>query len=81
MLKIAVIGYGYWGPNLVRNFVELPGVKVVAVADLDRRKLDLITARYPSIRTTTAMFCATLGSMLSQSQPRSTRISKLRSPR
>jgi predicted dehydrogenase len=55
MLKIAVIGYGYWGPNLVRNFVELPGAKVVAVADLDRKKLDLITARYPAIRTTTAM--------------------------
>ena len=27
MLKVAVIGYGYWGPNLVRNFVEAPNAE------------------------------------------------------
>lgn len=31
MLGIGVIGYGYWGPNLVRNFAELPDAKVVTV--------------------------------------------------
>jgi predicted dehydrogenase len=34
MIKIGVIGYGYWGPNLVRNFMEAPGSTVVAVCDL-----------------------------------------------
>ena len=35
MIGIGVIGYGYWGPNLARNFAEFPGVKLAAVADLD----------------------------------------------
>ena len=30
MINIGVIGYGYWGPNLVRNFAEVPGARVVA---------------------------------------------------
>ena len=34
MIKVGVIGYGYWGPNLVRNFMEAPGSTVVAVCDL-----------------------------------------------
>ena len=34
-LKVGIIGAGYWGPNLVRNFSEAPGADVVAVADLD----------------------------------------------
>ena len=41
MVKIGVIGYGYWGPNLVRNFMECERAKVVAVSDgsSDRRAL------------------------------------------
>ena len=34
MVNIGVIGYGYWGPNLVRNFAELSAARVAAVADL-----------------------------------------------
>src|SRR5262249_47127903 len=34
MIGIAVVGYGYWGPNLVRNFWETPGAKLVTVCDL-----------------------------------------------
>ncbi len=52
-LKIGVIGAGYWGPNLIRNFVELPEATVVVVADLDEKRLDAIQKRYPSITTTT----------------------------
>ena len=37
MIKVGVIGYGYWGPNLVRNFMEAPGSTVVAVCDLRHR--------------------------------------------
>ena len=39
MINIGIIGYGYWGPNLVRNFAETPGATVAAVADLDPAKL------------------------------------------
>jgi predicted dehydrogenase len=51
MLSLGVIGYGYWGPNLVRNFHETPGCRVAAVCDLDPRKLELVRARYPGIDT------------------------------
>jgi predicted dehydrogenase len=52
MIGVGVIGYGYWGPNLVRNFAEVPGVRVVAVSDLRPERLALINARYPYIKTT-----------------------------
>jgi predicted dehydrogenase len=48
-LKVAVIGCGYWGPNLVRTFVEIPGVVVRAVVDSDRSRLDQARLRYPQI--------------------------------
>lgn len=53
MIGIGVIGYGYWGPNLVRNFAEAPGCSVVAVADTRAQRLDGVRSRYPAIRTTT----------------------------
>jgi predicted dehydrogenase len=53
MIGVGVIGYGYWGPNLVRNYMELPGAKVVAVADTRKERLALAQTRYPSITTTT----------------------------
>lgn len=52
MIKLGVIGYGYWGPNLVRNFSELADVQVVAVSDLSEARLRLVKARYPAIETT-----------------------------
>ena len=53
MVRIGVIGYGYWGPNLVRNFTETPGAMVAAVSDLDSKMLALVNKRFPSVRTTT----------------------------
>lgn len=53
MIRIGVIGYGYWGPNLVRNFVEADGSQVVAVSDLRPERLNVVQTRYPTIRTTT----------------------------
>lgn len=53
MIRIGVIGYGYWGPNLVRNFAETPQASVVAVADLDKKRLELLQRRYPTVKTTT----------------------------
>jgi predicted dehydrogenase len=53
MIKIGVIGYGYWGPNLVRNFAELSQATVAAVSDLDPKKLELVKKRFPAVKTTT----------------------------
>jgi predicted dehydrogenase len=53
MIKIGIIGYGYWGPNLVRNFAESSTGIVAAVADLDEKKLELVRKRYPGVKTTT----------------------------
>jgi predicted dehydrogenase len=52
LINIGIVGYGYWGPNLVRNFAETPGANVVAVADLDSAKLALVQRRYPAVKTT-----------------------------
>ena len=51
MIRTGVIGYGYWGPNLVRNFMEAPGSTVVAVCDPRRERLSHLQIRYPSVRT------------------------------
>lgn len=50
-LRIGVIGYGYWGPNLVRNFQLAEGAVVTMVADFDEAKLQHVRAQYPAIRT------------------------------
>jgi predicted dehydrogenase len=48
-LNIATIGCGYWGPNLIRNCVEIPHMSLEAVADLDWDRLTHIHTRYPGI--------------------------------
>jgi predicted dehydrogenase len=53
MIKLGIIGYGYWGPNLVRNFAELTRAQVAAVSDLDPKKLETVKRRYPAVQTTT----------------------------
>jgi len=52
-MRIGIIGYGYWGPNLVRNFAEVPGVEVAAVADLDKARLATVQRRFPALKGTT----------------------------
>jgi predicted dehydrogenase len=52
MINVGVIGYGYWGPNLVRNFAELPTARVTMVADRRDDRLAQAARRYPGIRTT-----------------------------
>lgn len=51
--KIAIIGYGYWGPNLLRNFYETPDCEVLYVCDIDLQRLKLVRKRYPSVILTT----------------------------
>ncbi len=52
-INIGVIGYGYWGPNLVRNFVETPGAQVRTVSDFKPELLAKVQARYPTVQVTT----------------------------
>ena len=52
-IRIGVVGYGYWGPNLVRNFSELEAAEVVWVVDRDDSRFDLISRRFPATKTTT----------------------------
>lgn len=52
-IRIGVIGYGYWGPNLVRSFAEIPGAEVIAVSDFKLDRLAKVRSRYPSVKLTT----------------------------
>ncbi len=52
VLNIGVIGYGYWGPNLVRNFSELTDARVHTVADLNPKALETVARRYPATKVT-----------------------------
>jgi predicted dehydrogenase len=54
MIRVGVIGYGYWGPNLVRNFYETPGAQVAAVSDLRPERLKQVQTRYPTVKVTTS---------------------------
>ena len=49
MIGVGVIGYGYWGPNLVRNFMDSPETTVVGVSDLRPQRLAEVQRRYPSV--------------------------------
>lgn len=51
-VRLAVIGCGYWGPNLIRNFVAIPDCDLVGVADLRPERLDHIQRLYPSAHVT-----------------------------
>ncbi len=53
MIKIAHIGAGYWGPNLIRNFQQLSDVEMT-VCDLREDRLKKISSQYPKIKTTTS---------------------------
>jgi predicted dehydrogenase len=50
MVRIGVVGCGYWGPNLIRAFLENPEATVVAVADRDPGRLERIHSRHDNIR-------------------------------
>jgi predicted dehydrogenase len=52
MIRIGVIGYGYWGPNIVRNFQSAEGSRVVAVCDKSEKALRRIQQANPDVRVT-----------------------------
>jgi len=50
MINVGVIGYGYWGPNVARNFNSCPGVKLTSISDLSEKRLDLAQSHFPFIK-------------------------------
>jgi len=52
-MKIGIIGFGYWGPNLLRNFSALDACEVEMVSDFRPERLNVIKKNYPSVKTTT----------------------------
>jgi predicted dehydrogenase len=55
LIRVAVIGYGYWGPNLARNFHEAPGAELAAIVDLNEKALATASVRYPSAKCTSQL--------------------------
>lgn len=53
MVRVGIIGLGYWGPHLLRNFVWLPDSRVTAVCDLSGDRLKHVSAQYPHVYPTT----------------------------
>lgn len=53
MLNMGVIGYGYWGPNIVRNFSSVDGIQVVAVCDSSPDMLKKARKTYPALEVST----------------------------
>src|SRR5262245_44894974 len=51
-LRIGVIGCGYWGPKLARNFHDLPGTCLEAISDMRQDRLDEMKQLYPETYTT-----------------------------
>ena len=49
LIGIGVVGYGYWGPNLVRNFAAVEGAQVIAICDMDARRMALGKRRHPGV--------------------------------
>ena len=52
-MNIAIIGYGYWGPNLVRNFSLVNNCKVKMVSDFRQDRLVIVSKTYPGIKVST----------------------------
>lgn len=52
-ITVSVVGCGYWGPNLIRNLMTIPGFDVKSICDLDTSRLDYFKSLYPSLETYT----------------------------
>jgi len=53
LVDVAVVGCGYWGPNLVRNLVENRACRRIVCCDIDQDKLERLSTRYPNLFYTT----------------------------
>lgn len=55
LLKVGLVGLGYWGPNLLRVLTEMEGLEVTWICDLDEARLARFARRYPAVSATTAV--------------------------
>lgn len=51
-VRIGVLGCGYWGPKLARNFYDMPGVDLAAICDKSEERLESVREIYPDVPTT-----------------------------
>ena len=75
-LRVGIIGYGYWGPNLTRNFFEIPASELTAIADMKDDRLQRAKNLYPDISTTndyTDLFNMDLDAVIVSTPPATTR--------
>ncbi|MBV9134733.1 MAG: Gfo/Idh/MocA family oxidoreductase [Chloroflexi bacterium] len=52
-VRVAAVGCGYWGPNVIRNLSEVPGFELAWVCDADPARLAPVATRYPTAKGTT----------------------------
>ena len=52
MINAAVMGFGYWGPNIVKNFNAHPEISVLKICDISNKRLNNARNLYPDIDTT-----------------------------
>jgi hypothetical protein len=80
-ISIGIVGYGYWGPNLVCNLASIPSARY-RVSDLDPAELAAIRHSYPGVMATLSYgkLLVDRRSDASRSRPRSIRIMSLRGP-
>ena len=50
MINVGIIGYGYWGPNIARNFNACKDVKLISICDLSEKRLHFAESNYPFIK-------------------------------
>jgi predicted dehydrogenase len=50
MINVGTVGYGYWGPNVARNFNSCPEAKLTSVCDISEKRLGLAQANFPFIK-------------------------------
>jgi predicted dehydrogenase len=55
LVKVSIVGYGYWGPNLVRNFVANERCEVISVCDVDERRIAAARKHHPALALTTSV--------------------------
>ncbi|MEN6357171.1 MAG: Gfo/Idh/MocA family oxidoreductase [Armatimonadota bacterium] len=53
-IKVGVVGAGYWGPNIIRNFNQIPTCEMAICCDKDEKRLAHMSRLYPNVKTTTS---------------------------
>lgn len=58
MIRVGVVGFGYWGPNIVRNFNTTPGAEVKVICDTDKKARARARSLYPDIEVVSSVKAA-----------------------